>query len=30
MSRERVHWWQDNRATVVLSGDGRTLVTKPE
>ncbi len=25
-----VQWWHDNRANVALSGDGRTLVTKPE
>jgi hypothetical protein len=25
-----VQWWYDNRANVALSGDGRTLVTKPE
>ncbi len=25
-----VQWWHDNRAKVVLSGDGRTLVTKLE
>jgi hypothetical protein len=30
LPQEWVHWWQDNRANVVLSGDGRTLVTKPE
>jgi len=27
---EWVQWWHDNRTNVVLSGDGRTLVTKPE
>ena len=27
---EWVQWWHDNRANVLLSGDGRTLVTKLE
>jgi len=26
--QEWVQWWHDNRTNVVLSGDGRTLVTK--